>query len=280
MIIPITQETLESYVPSFRSSEPYIFDSLQGYILAAREKAAFILGADVETQADGSTVLRPLYVQLICYSAARRAVPGLDLILTENGFGVVSNQNVAPASSSRVEALLESLRKMESDTMDSLVLQLLKTEWKNKPEAKRIMKSLLWSPTLLRYYGITLAGREAYAEEYSTLQPAIEQAEEAVRKVISPELHTELLRRQRTEPSDNTSTYAEVKQKARAYMASLVAAGPAAQPARSELLKERLLRIVEEDADNLPEYKSSATYRAHHFQHYENRREDNTFFFS
>lgn len=278
-MIAITQETLESYVPAFRSSEHYIFDSLQGYILEARERTAFILGDDVEERADGSDALRPLYVRLICYSAARRAVPGLDLILTENGFGVVSNQNVAPASSSRVEALLESLRKMESDTMDSLVLQLLKTEWKNKPEAKRIMKSLLWSPTLLRYYGITLAGREAYAEEYSTLQPAIEQAEEAVRKTISPELHAELLRRLRNNPSEHTSIYTRVIDTARQYMAA-VAAGPAAQPARSELLKERLLRIVEEDADNLPEYKSSATYRAHHFQHYENRREDNTFFFS
>lgn len=279
MIIPITQETLESYVPSFRSSEPYIFDSLQGYILAAREKAAFILGADVEAQADGSTVLRPLYVQLICYSAARRAVPGLDLILTENGFGVVNNQNVAPASYSRVEALLKQLRQQESQTLDTLILQLLETAWKTSPEAGRIVNSLLWCPSLLRRYGLTLDGREAYAEEFRTLQPAISRAEEAVRRVISPELHTELLRRQRNDASDNTSTYAAVADAARQYMAA-VALGPAAQPAKVELLKERLLRTVEEHAADLPEYTSSATYRAHHFQHYENRREDHTFFFS
>lgn len=278
-MIAITQETLESYVPAFRSSEHYIFDSLQGYILEARERTAFILGDDVEERADGSDALRPLYVRLICYSAARRAVPGLDLILTENGFGVVNSQNVAPASSSRVEALLKSLSEMESSTTDTLIMQLLQTSWKDSPKATRIVSSLLWCPTLLRTYGITMDGHDAYAEEFRTLQPTIASAEEAVRKTISPELHAELLRRLRNNPSEHTSIYTRVIDTARQYIAA-VAAGPAAQPARSELLKERLLRIVEEDADNLPEYKSSATYRAHHFQHYENRREDNTFFFS
>lgn len=38
-------------------------------------------------------------------------VPSLDLVLTPNGFGIVSNQNVAPASRDRVARLIASLEK-------------------------------------------------------------------------------------------------------------------------------------------------------------------------
>ena len=37
------------------------------------------------------------------------AIPSLDLVLTTNGFGIVSNQNVVPASRERVDALISSL---------------------------------------------------------------------------------------------------------------------------------------------------------------------------
>ena len=44
--------------------------------------------------------------KLIASEALRRAIPSLDLVLTPNGFGVVSNQNVAPASKERVDRLI------------------------------------------------------------------------------------------------------------------------------------------------------------------------------
>lgn len=42
---------------------------------------------------------------VIAYDAFHRAIPSLDLVLTPNGFGVVSNQNIAPASRERVDGL-------------------------------------------------------------------------------------------------------------------------------------------------------------------------------
>ena len=56
--------------------------------------------------------------------AMLHAVPQLDLVLTPNGFGVVSNTNIAPASKERVERLLLSLEKMRDDTL-SVLLPLL-----------------------------------------------------------------------------------------------------------------------------------------------------------
>ena len=59
--------------------------------------------------------------------AMLHAVPQLDLVLTPNGFGVVSNTNIAPASKERVERLLLSLEKMCDDTL-AVLLPLLTQE--------------------------------------------------------------------------------------------------------------------------------------------------------
>lgn len=56
----------------------------------------------------------------IAYEAFYRAIPSLDLVLTPNGFGIVSNQNIAPASRERVDALKESL----IENRDNLIAQI------------------------------------------------------------------------------------------------------------------------------------------------------------
>ena len=56
--------------------------------------------------------------------AMLHAIPQLDLVLTPNGFGIVSNSNVAPASKERVERLLCSLEKMRDDTLQVLLPML------------------------------------------------------------------------------------------------------------------------------------------------------------
>ena len=56
--------------------------------------------------------------------AMLHAIPQLDLVLTPNGFGIVSNSNVAPASKERVERLLASLEKMRDDTLQVLLPML------------------------------------------------------------------------------------------------------------------------------------------------------------
>ena len=51
-------------------------------------------------------------------------VPQLDLILTPNGFGIVSNQNVVPASKERIERLTRSLEKLRDDAFVIILLML------------------------------------------------------------------------------------------------------------------------------------------------------------
>ena len=62
--------------------------------------------------------------RIVALDALYRAIPSLDLVLTPNGFGVVSNQNIAPASKERVANLRASLL-MERDMTILQVVQAL-----------------------------------------------------------------------------------------------------------------------------------------------------------
>lgn len=53
-------------------------------------------------------VVKVYATKVVVCEGYKNAIPSLDLILTPNGFGVVSNSNVAPASKERVNRLLES----------------------------------------------------------------------------------------------------------------------------------------------------------------------------
>ena len=77
----------------------------------------------IRTYSDSTPLL--LYCRIITAAEAmRHAVPQLDLILTPNGFGIVSNQNVIPASKERIERLLLSLEKQRDDAL-AVILTML-----------------------------------------------------------------------------------------------------------------------------------------------------------
>ena len=88
--------------------------------------------------------------------AMLHAVPQLDLVLTQNGFGVVSNTNIAPVSKERVERLLLSLEKMRDDTLSILLPLLANTEaWAISDPCK------YWSQTLYPWRGWICLGNSA-----------------------------------------------------------------------------------------------------------------------
>lgn len=70
---------------------------------------------------NGPATLLGMCREVVAYQALMDAVPTLDLVLTPNGFGVVSNSNVAPASKERVERLLAALEKCRDDAIDRLL---------------------------------------------------------------------------------------------------------------------------------------------------------------
>lgn len=62
--------------------------------------------------------------RLVVADALRRAIPSLDIVLTPNGFGIVSTSNIAPASKPRVDRLVGSMLSHRDDCISSLLTLL------------------------------------------------------------------------------------------------------------------------------------------------------------
>lgn len=224
-------------------------------------------------------------LHLVCVRAARHAMAGADLVLTATGFGVVSNQNLAPASTVRVQALAEELRRDESRTADHLAFRLLKdSAWPRGEAARRIVSRLMWCPMLLRRHGVATppgSGREPYDEEYRALIPRIDQAEARLAELISPELYAALVDSRRVRPAREAEALALdlVTETARNLVAAHLAQPAAAPTPAQATLTRRLLRLVRSLAADLPAWQQSATRRAQEAPRYENRKSDPCFFF-
>ena len=111
-------DTLKKYVPNTLKAvagELSLFDKIQYHLLQAEQwlTATFVSSdtmSRIRSYSDSTPLLH--YCRIITAAEAMlHAVPQLDLILTPNGFGIVSNQNVIPASKERIERLLLSLEK-------------------------------------------------------------------------------------------------------------------------------------------------------------------------
>lgn len=126
-------DTLKRYVPNTLkevAGETLLFDKIRYHLMQAEQwlTDAFVSSetmARIRTYSDNTPLLH--YCRIITAAEAMlHAIPQLDLILTPNGFGIVSNQNIAPASKERIERLLLSLEKLRDDTLQ-IILSLLPT---------------------------------------------------------------------------------------------------------------------------------------------------------
>lgn len=278
MDLKISQEIFEKYVPAFQDTgSPDTYDRMMSFIEASTDYIAVLLDSASVAVLANDTHLASCQ-KLCCLMAAYRAVPQLDLVLTPNGFGVVSNSNYAPASQARVESLRERLRKEVSDTEDLLLENLLTTEWKDTDVAQVRIKHLLWYPKLVRRYGITTSDKkEVYHDEFLTIQSEIWAAQMKAEKIVGEELVDALVESQRTGAKSSSPVYMTCLQIIRLLMAAILA--NLDNPQVVNRFHGKLLDFVQTNQDALPEYKSSAAYRANNFSNYENKKEDGTFFF-
>ena len=124
--------------------------------------------------------------KLIATEALRRAIPSLDLVLTPNGFGVVSNQNIAPASKERVDRLIGSLADYRDDCIANLLLLLSReSDWLGSVQAS------FFGETLFPDLAITdqVKGTGSKWERYLALRPTILDIEASLaEEFFSPEL--------------------------------------------------------------------------------------------
>ncbi len=83
-----------------------------------------------------SNEIKIICSRLVVADALRRAIPSLDIVLTPNGFGVVSTQNLAPASKPRVDRLVGSMLAHRDDCIAALLPELVgASKWLTSSQA-------------------------------------------------------------------------------------------------------------------------------------------------
>ena len=132
----ITNETnLRTFLPNAFTSvegETSLFDKLQPFLIIAEHwLQQQVLGeATLASIAQEDSDANILCCQIVVSEGFSRAIPSLDLVLTPNGFGIVSNSNVAPASKERVERLIAQLQDNRDTYLQSLLAILpSREEW-------------------------------------------------------------------------------------------------------------------------------------------------------
>lgn len=274
----MTQQTFEQYVPAFRSPTAEIFKKVEPLLLSLRKdweerviSAEATLSDGEQQRLDAAVALRSAYL----------LVPQLDLVLTPTGFGIVSNQNTAPASPSRVSALRDQLRQEASLQEDLLMERLAAMDALRLPLFA--VTSLLWTPRLLRTFGVTLQdGAQIYKEEWPAIQVSLALATDSLMDILSAPLYSALQQSQyQPLEVDDPKPYTLLLNDSRRLLAALIQSGrptDTSQPGVKEQVRH-IVDYLERNAERIPHYLTSSTHLARKASPYENKKTDASFFF-
>lgn len=142
-LIPHVLATVEGEASLYEKLTPFLETSeewtVQNFVPDDIFDAIAESSASAESAAEDTTItaLRLPLEKVIAYNAFMDAAPSLDLVLTPNGFGIVSNQNIAPASKERVERLTASLEAERDRNLENMVLRLAsRNDWQQSSQGK------------------------------------------------------------------------------------------------------------------------------------------------
>lgn len=266
-MIEINKEKFERIVLAATSSNADVFNSMGDSIqLSIQKVEQKFLGASFAIPEN----LLPEFERFVCMDAFYNAIPMLDIVLTSTGFGVVNNQNVAPASRERVQALRDLVRKSADDAEERIIEGLiLQPAWGDLPCARMLITSLFYTSSCLKDF----AGQPfATRLDLLSAMTRIYTAEEKIRRTVSSEFFEYLLSQIRNNRlSDHEILLVWTLRKS----IGLFIAN--SQEASARALDEAS-NLLENNIDRFPIYKNSEAYQVKHFEFYKNAKEDSCVF--
>ena len=194
--------------------------------------------------------IKIITAKLIASEALRRAIPSLDLVLTPNGFGVVSNQNVAPASKERVDRLIGSLADYRDDCIANLLPLLSReSDWLGSVQASFFGETLFPDLAITDQVKGNGSKWEKYLEHHSQV---IDLEASLAEEWLSPELMSAL--RSENLRGDLTAKRSEIVRQVKAQVVGYLRSGSF----NSRRLADIVNRIRENE-DDFPEWHQSET---------------------
>ena len=214
--------------------------------------------------------IKVITAKLIASEALRRAIPSLDLVLTPNGFGVVSNQNIAPASKERVDRLIDSLADYRDECIGNLLSALGgESQWHTSSQAS------FFGETLFPDLAITeqVKGTGSKWERYLSLRPKIIDIEASLaEEFFSPELMVRL--RNEVLRKTHTANLARVINAIRGQVVDLLNGG--------SIRMRDMIDVVNHircNPDLFPEWHDSETAKLYAPPIFKNKKEAKGYFF-
>ena len=189
----ITRTDFESFLSVATSAHVEVYEKVEPHFAATYDecKASVLGDAGTEAVEDGSDVrivdAVKRWVSLHAFLAVFRQ---LDLVLTPTGFGVVSTQQMAPASKQRVDALIGYLRDSALRVHGQLLTSLCTVQgWGSTDQAKENIDTLFYDFRMLQ----KMQGPAASHLDWQAAQRLIGEADEALRLKLSSQYMDHLL---------------------------------------------------------------------------------------
>ena len=252
------EEVFESVEPHFEEVYNHIRQQYLGYV--------------GETVLESNERLCDAVVKAVCLGAFLEVVRHLDLVLTPTGFGVVSNGEVSPASSSRVESLIEQCRVAYIKAEGEMLIWLAVTKgWGESEQAQQCITLLVYGYEQYTF----LTKQQLTSQQWNDKVAAMAEADAVLRKLISDSQMDDFLLMERgAKERDDISGSVIFKLR---RMMILLSEGLMTAYSNE---RGRLLNFLDEFIDRFPIYANSSAYKANHFKEFQNEKSRPAFIFN
>ena len=198
-----------------------------------------------------SNEIKIICSRLVVADALRRAIPSLDIVLTPNGFGVVSTQNLAPASKPRVDRLVGSMLAHRDDCIAALLPELVgASKWLTSPQADFFGSTLFPDLGIVDAVGSIQGSRW---EKYLELRPQVIDLEASLAEEwLSPGLMSAL--RSENLRGDLTEKRSVIVRQVKAQILGYLKSGSFSSRRLADIVNR-----IRENKDDFPEWHRSET---------------------
>lgn len=278
MKIEINKQDFDDAILVATSSNPEVFNLVRPHFSTTYNRIKrFCLGDIGAEFFDENEDFQPLLKRWVCLETFITVVRHLDLVLTPTGFGVVSNGEVSPASTVRVENLIEQVKQAKLAAEEEVVFVLVEnTEgWGLTMQAKLCIPCLVWG---YNDYMQEASLTKLNSADWDTARQNMRLADEIMRRRFSNEQMDALLDKYRRGVS-----WTEPEQKAvcliRKYLVDY--SNPSCfKPNDMKQTLDRIQMVLDGDAETFALYQSSSEYESNHFKPYENKKSAPAFLFN
>lgn len=274
MLLPNTITTVKGEVTAYDKLAPFLGATEKW--LADNFTSEEVLTAIGNLEATHPT--RMLTCQIIAYDAFHRAIPQLDVVLTPNGFGIVSNSNIAPASKERIERLMDSLLEHR----DRLLMHLmpLLTDFSGWTESEQ---GRFFSATMFPNMEVTLRFPKLSGsrwEKYLALRDEIIPVEEFfATQYLSKEL-LDVLRSEVQARRFRSTTHKTVCRILQAVeVRCLLSGDPTASMHFEHNALTDIVNTIRNNPEEFPEWHNSATAELYNPAIFENKKQSKGYWF-